>query len=309
MDKAIAARFDHVKYCGNRETTLTPGNLEANTIIPVEMGANNSLWTMLAKKWGSTNASDDMPGLDNQNFGVLVGQDQKISKDWRTGVVFGYGKNDVASSSAKSGNYGYRLGVYGGYNRESVDVQTYLEYGRQTNEATRYLLGGLSANSKYDSNTLGLGLKVRSNLQQNKEKVWRVSPYANAHVTCYNQDGYTESGAGVLDQIADKFSNTYSTGEIGFEAGRDMHKGRCAVVLGYKKVLGGNNPDMAIAYKDNPDDKLNIIGNAQDGEYIVAGVHFQGEPAENWTLAAHIDSEIGKSSQNLTASLMSRWAW
>lgn len=315
MGKAIGARLNAIKYTDNKEVNFQLfgrklGNVDSQTVIPLQLDADNSWWMKTTKNWGAVDAQQDLPESSNQSFGFVIGRDQKNSERWRTGVALEYGKNNVTSSMANSASQSYKLGVYGGYSQGALNVQTYLNYGRQSNEATRYLNQlGLKAESDYRSNALGIGIEARYNLHYNKETQWQVSPYTNVQITRYNQDAYMERGAGVFNQEAEKLLNTYSTGEIGIEAHRELSKGRYGVSLGYKKVLSGNNPDMTIAYSGNLSKKIKISGHEQDSEFVVLGVNLQGELANNWTLDGQVDCELGRGSKNLTASVMARRAW
>ena len=83
----------------------------------------------------------------------------------------------------------------------------------------------------------------------------------------------------------------------------------CNRFLGYKKVLSGSNPDMTVALRGDASNKLVISGNEQDREYVVVGLHYQGQMGKGWTLDGQLNSEKGKSSHNLTASLVARLVW
>lgn len=315
IGKAISARLAQAKYVETQEVVFRPlsfagDSLEAKAVIPLELDADYSWWMKLTKNWGEIDAQNDMPGINNQSYGVVLGRDEKVDDRWRAGMFFAYGKNDINSNIAKSASRDYRLGVYGGYNKEAVDIYTYLDYGKQDNEANRYLHQlGMQADSRYDSNTLRFGVEAKYNFQYAKEKAWQVSPYAGINVTSYNQDGYMEHGAGVFSQQAEKMHNNYGTGEIGLEVARQMSKGGYAVSLGYKKVFSGSNPEMTIAYSGNPGEKLKISGNKQDTEYIVLGINAQGELAKNWTISGQVENEYGNYSNNLYASVMVRRCW
>lgn len=315
MGKAIGARLNAIKYTDNQEVNSqlpggNPGNLDCQTVIPLQLDADNSWWMKTTKNWGTVDAQQDLPETSNQSFGFIIGRDQKNSEHWRTGVALEYGKNNVTSSMENSASQSYKLGVYGGYSQGALAVQTCLTYGRQSNDATRYLNQlSLKAESDYRSKVLGFGIGARYNLHYNQETKWQVSPYTNVQITRYNQDAYVERGAGVFNQETEKLLNTYSTGEIGIEARRELSKGRYGVSLGYKKVLSGNNPEMTIAYSGNLRKKIKISGHEQDSEFVVLGVNLQGELANNWTLDGQVDCELGRGSKNLTASVMARRAW
>ena len=315
LRKAVAARLDAASQPETQTLAVNlpgfaPGGVPDKMLIPLQLDAKNSWWLNISKNWGFTAADQELPKLDNQSLAFVLGSDKKISDQWRMGMVLKYANSTVASSLAKTAGHDYRLGTYAGYKRGAVELQTQLDYGRQKNNATRYLPElGLQADSNYDSNTLSLGVRARYNLTAAKKKVWQVSPYADVNVTWYNQDAYQENGAGSYNQAADSLRNTYSTGEIGIELARRMSKGRLRLTLGYKRVLGGNNPELGLAYSGNPDSKLTVGGNEQDRECAVIGFGYEGELAKDWMLQAQIDSENGRQSSSYTGSLMLQRTW
>jgi len=315
IGEAISARLTQIKYTENKEFALglpsiAEAAFEERTVIPLELNAEHSWWMKLYKNWGENDAQDDMPSINNQSFGVILGRDQKVDDNWRTGMFFAYGKNDINASNANSASRDYRLGVYSAYNKGAGEFYTYLDFGRQYNETNRYLQQlGLQADSRYDSDTLSFGATAKYNLQHEKGKAWKVSPYAGINITNYNQEGYKEHGAGIFSQQADRLINTYSTGEIGVEIAREIPKGRYAMNIGCKRVFSGDNPELRIAYSGNPNEKLKISGNEQDKEYVVLGINAQGEIANNWKITGQMESEIGQRSRSLTASVMIRHSW
>ena len=314
-EKAIFARLNQgesVEKKGTpRELSSSEGSSFAGrTVIPLELADDHNWWMKFTNNRGAIDAQQDMPRIDNQNFSFIVGRDQKVNDRWKTGMLFAYGKNDVTSSITKSTSRDYRLGLYAGYNKEALDIQTYLDYGKQKNAATRYLTQlGMNADSNYDSNTVGFGVKARYNLQYEQEKVWQVSPYASIHVTRYNQDGYTERGAEIYSQQGENMNNTYGTAEIGIEMGRKIAKGKYAMSVGYKKAFTGNNPAMTIAYNGDLNKKFKSSGNEQDKEYFVVGINGETQIATNWKIDLQLDHEMGKHSKSVNAAVMVRYYW
>ena len=313
---AVAARMDYVNNSTGQPMTFqprgfAPGNFAVTTIIPLEIDGQNSWWMKTIKNWGAIDAQQDLPGIDNRSYGLVAGQDRKVNDHWRLGYLVGYGQNRVTSSLASTDSHGYRVGVYGGYSKEALDLHTYLDYGRYNNHAARYLRTlDRQADSNYNSKTLSFGLGARYNLHAKKDKLWQVSPYADLYITRYNQDGYKETGAGnTYDQIADRLTNTYSTGELGLEVARTIPKGRYAFHLGYKKVLSGSNPEMTVAYSIDPGKKFTVSGSEQDREYLVLGLTLQGQLAKNLTIDGQINQQLGDKSRNLTASVTLRKMW
>ena len=317
VGQAVTARLSSVNQTANSTFALqlpafAPGTY-TNTIIPLDLDAANSWWVKTSKNWAAAGAGDGLPGLDSRGFGFVLGRDKQAGKHWRTGVLMGYNQHTVTSGLSEATDHGYRLGLYGGYSQGAFGLETYLDYGRQNNRSTRYLqdltLQSRQAASTYDSSTLSFGLTARYNLHHGQGKLWQMSPYADFHLTRYHQDAYSEKGAGELSQIADRFANTYSTGEVGLEMARQTHKGRYAIHVGYKRVLSGSNPDMTIAYSGAPGSKLTLKGSETDKESFVLGLNLQGEVAKNWTVDGQLTSETGRTGSSLTASVTLRKVW
>ncbi len=313
---SVAARMDYVNNSTGQPMTFqprgfAPGNFAALSIIPLEFDGKNSWWLKTIKNWGSIDAQQDLPGIDNRSYGLVVGQDRKVNDHWRLGYLVGYGQNRVTSNLAATDSHGYRVGVYGGYSKGALDLHTYLVYGRHNNHAARYLRTlNRQVDSNYDSKTLSFGLGARYNLHAKKDKLWQVSPYADLYITRYNQDGYKETGAeDTYTQIADRLTNTYSTGEIGLELARSIPHGRYAFHVGYKKVLSGSNPEMTVAYSIDPYKKSTVSGSEQDRKYMVLGLTLQGQLAKNLTIDGQINHQMGAKSRNLTASVTLRKMW
>ena len=315
MGGALSARLSQAKQSHDVAVEIAiPGfaasDITAKAVIPLQLDAQNSWWAKLSRSGGVLSAYADAPELKSQNFGVTLGRDWKSAPNWRTGWLFAYEKSYVTSSAARSKIYDYRLGVYGGYSKGAFDLQTFLAYGQQNNAATRYLQQlGLTADSRYNSNTWSFGLAAKYNLQHARETVWQLSPYAGAAVTRYSQNGYGESGAGVYNQEADGLTNTYSAGEAGLELKRTLPKGYYTVNVGYKKIFGGYNPEMTVAYSGNPGEKLKISGSRQDREFLVWGLEAEGRMGPAWTISGRVGGEIGSHSRYWNASVMARHVW
>ncbi|MDT8902837.1 S8 family serine peptidase [Anaeroselena agilis] len=315
MGGALSARLSQAKQSYNVAVEIpipgfTESDLTVKTVIPLQLDAQNSWWMKLSRNGGTLNAYAEIPEMKSQSFGMTVGRDWKSAPHWRTGWLFAYEKSDVTSSTARSKIYDYRVGVYGGYSKDAFDLQTFFAYGQQNNAATRYLQHlGLTADSRYNSNTLSLGIEAKYNLQHGKDTAWQLSPYSGLEVTRYSQNSYGESGAGVYNQEADALTNTYSAGEIGLELKRSLAKGYYTFNVGYKKIFGGYNPEMTVAYSGNPGEKLKIGGSRQDREFLTWGLEAEGRMGPVWTISGRVGGEMGSHSRYWNASVMVRRVW
>ncbi|WP_094605918.1 S8 family serine peptidase [Sporomusa silvacetica] len=315
LSNALTARLDHLNHNYQEENSVPAGNLSENDlaakgVIPLELDTNNGWWMKFTRSGGSIDAYADEPEMKFKGLGIVVGRDWQSTPKWRTGWIFGYEKSDNASASARSDANDYRLGFYGDYSQDAFDSQVYLACGHQTNASTRYLRQlGLTADSHYSSHTISLGFKEKYNLYEGRKTPFKLSPYVGMDITRYTQDSYREQGAGIYNQVADRSHNTYSTGEIGLEWERSLKQGHYGFNVGYKKVLGGYDPQMTVAYGGNLNDKLTISGGRQDREYLVWELNAEELVNPTWSISGRVGGEKGSNSHYWNASLMFRHIW
>ncbi|WWV69708.1 Extracellular serine protease precursor [Sporomusa ovata DSM 2662] len=315
LSNAITARFDHVNQNYQEEGSVPAGNLSENDlaakgVIPLHLDTDNGWWMKFTRSGGSRDAYADEPEMKSKGLGIVVGRDWQSTPNWRAGWIFGYENSDNASASARSDANDYRLGFYGGYSQGAFDGQVYLACGRQTNASTRYLRElGLTADSHYGSHTISLGLKEKYNLYEGRKTSVTLSPYVGVDITRYTQDSFREQGAGNYNQVADHSHNTYSTGEIGLEWEHSLKQGHYGFNVGYKRVLGGYDPQMTVAYSGNLEDKFTIDGGRQDRDYLVWELNAEGLLNPTWSISGRVGGEKGSNSHYWNASLMLKHDW
>jgi autotransporter-associated beta strand protein len=315
VSNALTARFSHLNHNYQEESSVSASNLSGNDlaakgVIPLHLDTDNGWWMKFTRSGGSRDAYAGEPEMKSKGLGIVVGRDWQSTPNWRAGWIFGYENSDNASASAHSDANDYRLGFYGGYSQGAFDSQVYLACGRQTNASTRYLRElGLTADSHYGSHTISLGLKEKYNLYEGRKTSVTLSPYVGVDITRYTQDSFREQGAGIYNQVADHAHNTYSTGEIGLEWEHSLKQGHYGFNVGYKKVLGGYDPQMTVAYGGNLDDKFTIDGGRQDRDYLVWELNAEGMVNPTWSISGRVGGEKGSNSHYWNASLMLKHDW
>ncbi|MEI6287392.1 MAG: S8 family serine peptidase [Bacillota bacterium] len=317
VQAAVDGRLEAVlqgKLIESKKPIMTgPQNLANVPVFTKESADAGSLWVNVSKGWGTVNPDGDLPGFSSQATAVIVGGDKELNSNWCSGLTLVYVNNQTSSTLAQTQSPGMNIGTYAGYSDGLLSGRIYLDYGKQNNSATRaipYL--GMQADSSYGSQTVSMDAVVRYNLVDELREAgqWQLSPYLSADVVWYDQSSYQENGAGVLDQIALPFQNTYSTAGAGLaitKAFGDDHQ--LLVSLGYKGVIGGNNSQMTVTYSGAPDQQVMIGGNTQDSNYAVMGINYQGKISENWSADAQLWSELGSYSSYLSADLSVNFFW
>ncbi|MBQ1614909.1 MAG: autotransporter domain-containing protein, partial [Selenomonas sp.] len=222
------------KLADDKESTVNEGlKLQAKVDLPVE----NNIWFKTAKNWGELKGGANYHGTT-----FALGYDKAAGKNWRVGGFVSYGNSSFAAGSASSKVQDTRLGVYAGYKRGPHEGYVYLNHGWLKNDLSRGITGIGMAEADYNSRILELGGEYKYDLQANKLATWHVSPYVNMQLSHLWQDGYTESGVGVLGQRVNSAENTYFATGLGLEFKRYLNKGSYAMRLGLRHAFSGANP-------------------------------------------------------------------
>ena len=303
-------------YNQSERFSLLLNNLQSNryvnTVVPLNFDLNNSWWVKLNAGSGNivADSSRGLAAVDGKSSGFVVGYDQKINSNWRSGLILGYGKVKMSTANTTGNSRDYRFGIYTGYNHQAVDVNAYIAAGKQANDTLRHLPSlGLTASSDYGGQTLEFGVRAKYNLHYQQKKNWELAPYAELNVQRNSQDGFTEKGAGVLSQQAERLVNVATTAELGLEASRKVHEGKYTLWAGYKRALSGNNPELRMSFAGNPSSKFAVSGNEQSCERLVLGVMAEGNLAKNWTVYGEVQGEFSAKGKNNSASISLRHSW
>jgi hypothetical protein len=98
------------------------------------------------------------------------------------------------------------------------------------------------------------------------------------------QDGYTESGVGVLGQRVNSAENTYFATGLGLEFKRYLNKGSYAMRLGVKHAFSGANPRVTFGLAGGGSTVFEMRGQ-QDKTHVVMSIGGEAEFSPGWTVA------------------------
>ena len=137
----------------------------------------------------------------------------------------GYGQTNFTDNSSSNKLKDVRFGLYAGFNNAKSEGMAYLDYGWMRNKLRRGVMG-MTAGADYHSRILEVGGEYLYDLQAGQNKAWHVRPYVNAQLSRLWQNGYSEDGAGVFNQVVQSKHNDY----FGMGAGVE-----------FKRYLAGGN--------------------------------------------------------------------
>lgn len=292
-------------------TAPTSADFYTSTIIPLEFDDKNSYWLKLIGGWEHVNATTDFAGTKSNNFGFVMGTDYQANKNWRLGTMIAYGKANIYNALNSGKIHDYRLGVYGGYKKEALELQTYLSFGKQDYDIDRNLSSlGKNAHSNYDALSLDLGVKAKYDLHHNDKKLWQVKPYLGLNLQSSWQDAYKETGAGVFSQQVDKFNNIYSTAGLALEISRKINnKGQYGFAVGYKRVLSGDNPELNARLIGDTSQSFRLSSIAGSKNIFSVEINAEGKLKNNWSIYGQAIGEFTNKSKAGFVSVSLRHSW
>jgi outer membrane autotransporter protein len=251
--------------------------------------------------FGATSTQDQRDGIDgydSDTWGAAVGVDTENINDRATvGVAFSYGSTDVSSDNANHTDTevsSYQLALYGDYD---LDDATYVSgmtsYGWNDVDQTRHDVGGAGgadANSDYDADQFTVRAEVGRDLAYGSAI---LTPNAMAHWTHYSPDGYTETGAGGLNQTVDSDSlNIFELG-VGADAGWDFQNAdgshtKPSLHLGYRYDLIGDEVEATTTFAGGGA-AFGTQGPDPARSTFVAGAAVDFYSTANWELSVNYD--------------------
>lgn len=171
--------------------------------------------------FGEADAGAVTPGYQNDIHGVAAGIDVKGRADrfeWLLGGAIGYSDSNVVSGAGSSDVDTVHLGAYGRIEQGPARLSAQLSYGFQSYDFSRVIpMGGTgaiatgSAHGHLFSAAVKGAYDIAPRLGWNSHHSLRVAPAATLGYDYTRRDGFTETGAGVLNQAygAEDFSRFY----------------------------------------------------------------------------------------------------
>lgn len=176
--------------------------------------------------------------VSGKSRSVAAGMDMNTGKETRTGIYGMYNHTELNGGGAEALQQDWRIGAYMGKQHGAVQQYGYVNYGKLGNH---YNLAEADMDVKYRGQIVELGGEYKYDLHHDDGKIYHVSPYVNMQASRYMQKSYSSEP---FQNLA--INNNYLAGEAGVELRRELQNGNYAVRLGYKRVLAGEEPEIAV---------------------------------------------------------------
>lgn len=265
-----------------------------NSVISLD----KNMWVKVLNGWKDIESSRGMSAIDIDMKGFILGNDFQLNNNYKGGYYLAYGENDIKSGNDKGEIKDFRTGLYGNYEKNKLSVNSYLGLGFQRNESERNLsVLDRKAKGKYNSWTFEAGAKLRYALDNN------LYPYGEVNIIRYENEDFREKGAGVYSQRFEKSKNIYTTAGLGIEKIKDFKTGRGTIVLGYERILTGNDPDMRVSFAGNEGNKFKVKGHEEDRDYLVVKVKGEKIFENGVSIYGELEGRISENTRDIRTSL------
>ena len=265
-----------------------------NSVISLD----KNMWVKVLNGWKDIDRSRGMSAIDIDMKGFILGNDYQLNSNYKGGYYLAYGENDIKSGNDKGEIKDFRTGLYGNYEKNRFNVNSYLGLGFQRNESERNLsVLDRKAKGKYDSWTFEAGAKLRYALDNN------LYPYGEVNIIRYENEDFIEKGAGIYSQRFEKSKNIYTTAGLGIEKIKDFKTGRGTIALGYERVLTGNDPDMRVSFAGNEGNKFKVKGHEEDRDYLVVKVKGEKIFENGVSIYGELEGRISENTRDIRTSL------
>jgi outer membrane autotransporter protein len=183
-----------------------------------QFAGNRDAWGKAFGGWANQGDINNVSGYKVDGGGSALGVDKQLSTKSNIGFALAYAYSDVKSNSSVAPSSvnvsSYQLGLYGDYALQpDVQLVYQLDGAVNTNSSTRSLSAfagttgvGANANGQYNSYVGHAGIGIKKFFSINPTT--RLTPTLRLDYTTVQTDGYTETGAGLLN-LAVK-SQTYN---------------------------------------------------------------------------------------------------
>lgn len=265
-----------------------------NSVISLD----KNMWVKVLNGWKDIDGNRGMSAIDIDMKGFILGNDYQLNSNYKGGYYLAYGENDIKSGNDKGEIKDFRTGLYGNYEKNRFNVNSYLGLGLQRNESERTLsVLDSKAKGKYDSWIFEAGAKLRYALDNN------LYPYGEVNIIRYENEDFIEKGAGIYSQRFEKSKNIYTTAGLGIEKIKNFKTGRGTIALGYERILIGNDPDMRVSFAGNESNKFKVKGHEEDRDYLVMKVKGEKIFENGVSIYGELEGRVSENTRDIRTSL------
>lgn len=184
-----------------------------------------------AKGFGRVGDQDDVnlsKGYETRTYGLVLGYDQPVGVNTRIGASFGYANSNIDGNgtSSETDIDSYQLTGYLHYSPGPWYVQGALAAGIDSYDGERRIaFPGVNRTAKSDYDGEHYSALVSAGKHFYFDQAVTVTPFVSLQTSLVKVDGYTESGAGTVNQRVDSEDYTFTQSGLGVKVERVIQSG------------------------------------------------------------------------------------
>jgi outer membrane autotransporter protein len=291
-------------------TAYTTG-MNAGDTLPQGRG----WWLQGLGRFGEFDDTSNATGADYHSAGVAFGIDTKW-RDWVVGLAGNYLRSDANTFGGDLEVDSFQGAVYAGREfNDGIYMNAAVGVGYHDTDAERTVsVGTLSgqASADYDALTAGVGVEVGRAFELTPQTT--LTPYAGIEYTHTNREGFTESGAGVMNlSVNDEDHNSLRT-TLGFRVSEEITTGSNMRIKPYAYVAYvrehlDTEATMEAGFSGVPSSTFRIEGTDLDRDRAQVGAGISGQVNERLSFNLGYTGEIAGSDDHHGFSATVGYTW
>jgi outer membrane autotransporter protein len=272
------------------------------------------VWLKPFGSWSDQEFQNHAAGYKAETLGFVAGIDGTLSPALRVGGAFAYAKSDINAQSVPAPQ-GVNIDIYQliGYGSYSLDERTEVNFqadiGMNKNKGQRQIaFTSTTASASYDSLAAHLGVGIGRNYPISAQTT--VTPSIRADYTTIREDGYTETGAGLLNlKVNTRSADSLILGIDGKLAHKVDDQTTVLANLGIGYDALAKETAIVSAYAGAPGAAFTTHGVDPSPWLLRGGVGAAYKTRIGIELTGRYDAEVREKFVNQTASVKFRWTF
>ncbi len=272
------------------------------------------IWIQSFGSLANKGEQSGVAGYKANTYGVVFGVDATVSPALRVGGAFAHAKSGVNGQSSVAPQNSdidvYQLIGYGSYSLDDrTDISFQLDVGQNINKARRQIAFTASvASSEYDSFTTHIGAGIGRTYALSGQT--SLTPSFRADYTLINDQGYSETGAGLLNlNVNSRSTESFVVGVDGKLAHNLNDQTTLFANLGVGYDTMSKQASITSAFAGAPGAAFVTNGIAPDPWLMLSGIGAVYTTKTGIQITGSYDAEVREKFLNNTASVKFRWAF
>lgn len=263
-------------------------------------------WTQAVGAYSTIDSDSSARGSSSRAYGAAFGMEAPMdNRDAVLGVFVGYTQSDtdVDGLNDESEVHNYQFGLYGSHDIEDTSMRvsgtvsgSYLDF-----ETRRGTTQGI-AKGEFDG--WGAYADVELAYDLDLERDYSLSPFAALQASVIDRDGYTETGAGILNNTMQDETTEYLTTVIGVEAAGDYTVDDTRFIpkarIGWAHQFLDNSTQTTASFASAQNVVFETEGPERDRDSLRLGLDLEFAPVDNseWTAFVRYNGDIASNAQD-----------